>query len=98
MARREKRLEAMRASPQGDWTKEDVFALCDGYQLDWDKPKGTSHFTISDPTQIEIVTVVAAKPIKPIYIKRLVAFVDAVQIARRAAMEAAMAREGVSRS
>lgn len=84
MAAREKRLEKMRANPR-DWTKEDVKALCNGFEIGCDKPKGTSHFTVSDPSQREILTIVAAKPIKQVYIKKLVAFVDAVQAARAAA-------------
>lgn len=80
----EKRLEAMRANPKGDWTTSDVQALCRGFDISCEKPKGTSHFTVSDKTQVEILTVVAAKPVLPIYIKRLVAFVDAVQSARAA--------------
>ena len=83
MAAREKRLEKMRANPR-DWTKEDVKSLCDSFDIACEKPKGTSHFTVSDPTQREILTLVAAKPIKQVYIKKLVAFVDAVQAARAA--------------
>ncbi len=74
----------MRANPKDNWTKEDVLALCQSFDIACEKPDGTSHFTVTDPTQRLILTVVAAKPIKPIYIKRLVAFVDAVQDARTA--------------
>jgi hypothetical protein len=75
----------MRANPRDDWTADDVRSLCHGFEIVCERPDGTSHFTVSDPTQEQILTVVAAKPVKPIYIKRLVAFVDAVQIARAAA-------------
>lgn len=74
----------MRANPR-DWTTEDVKSLCSSFDIRCDKPSGTSHFTVSDETQREILTLVAAKPIKQVYIKRLVAFVDAVQAARAAA-------------
>ena len=84
MGKKEKRLERMRVNPKDDWTKEDVQALCDSFGIPCEKPDGTSHFTVSDVTQEQILTVVAAKPILPIYIKRLVAFVDAVQHARSA--------------
>jgi hypothetical protein len=84
MGKREKRLERMRANPKNDWTREDVQALCDSFDIACERPDGTSHFTVSDPTQEQILTVVAARPILPIYIKRLVAFVDAVQHARAA--------------
>lgn len=74
----------MRANPKDDWTASDVQALCRSFDISCEEPDGTSHFTVSDPTQEQILTVVAARPIKPIYIKRLVAFVDAVQLARAA--------------
>lgn len=83
MGRREKRLESMRANPR-DWSKDDVKSLCDSYDISCRKPDGTSHFTVSDPTQSEILTIVQRKPIKQVYIKKLVAFVDAVQAAREA--------------
>jgi hypothetical protein len=82
MGRREKRLERMRANPKDDWSADDVRVLCRSYGISCDKPAGTSHFTVSDPTQEQILTVVAAKPVKPIYIKKLVAFIDAVHNAR----------------
>ena len=81
MAKRDKRLENMRSNPR-DWTKEDVQALCRSFGIGCKKPDGSSHFTVSDPTQIMILTIVHAKPIKQVYIKKLVAFVDAVQSAR----------------
>ena len=86
MARRDKRLERMRSNPR-DWTRDDVQSLCDSFDIGCKKPAGTSHFTVSDPTQSLILTIVADKPIKQVYIKKLVAFVDAVQAARAAAAE-----------
>jgi len=74
----------MRANPKDDWTASDVHALCRSFKIDCEEPDGTSHFTVSDPTQEQILTVVAARPVLPIYIKKLVAFVDAVQLARAA--------------
>lgn len=84
MGKRDKRLERMRANPKDDWIAADVQALCRSFDIACEEPHGTSHFTVWDPTQEQILTVVAAKPIKPIYIKKLVAFVDAVQLARAA--------------
>lgn len=77
----------MRANPKDDWTAKDVQALCRSFEIACEKPDGTSHFTVSDATQEQILTVVAAKPVKAIYIKKLVAFVDAVQIVRDKAKE-----------
>jgi hypothetical protein len=80
MARRDKRLEKMRRNPQG-WRIEEVEALCRSFELECDPPPGGgSHYTVAHPSQPEQITVVSKKPIKPIYIRRLVSFVDKVQI------------------
>ena len=76
-----------------DWRIGDVQTVCRAFDVGCKKPDGTSHFTVSDPTQVEILTVVTGKPIKQIYIKKLVAFIDAVQI-ERAKLAAAAAEEG----
>lgn len=81
MARGEKLLERMRASPR-DWRIEDVKTLCDGFGLDFDRPSGGSHYGVSHASQPHHLTVPFAKPIKAIYIRRLVGFVDAVLAAR----------------
>ena len=81
MARGEKLLARMRANPR-DWRIEDVEALCRAFQLDFGRPSGGSHYGISDPTQAVHLTVPFARPIKPIYIKHLVRFVDAALAAR----------------
>ena len=81
MARAEKLLARMRANPR-DWRIEDVETLCSSFGLDFDRPSGGSHYGISDPTQTAHLTVPFARPIKPIYIRHLVRFVDAVLAAR----------------
>ncbi len=81
MPRGEKLLERMRANPR-DWRIEDVKTLCGAFDLDFDAPPGGSHYGVSDPTQERHVTVPFARPIKPVYIRRLVSFVDAVLAAR----------------
>ena len=82
MSRAETRLEAMRRNQRADWRIEDVVALCRSFDIACLKPPGGSHFGVSHPTQAAILTVPFARPIKPIYIKRLVEFVDAVRAAR----------------
>jgi len=80
MARRDKRLEKMRSNPNG-WRIKHVEALCRSFDIECDPPPGGgSHYTVAHRSQVEQPTVVAAKPIKPIYIRRLVSFVDKVQI------------------
>lgn len=77
MARKEKRLEAMRRNPDG-WTIENVGSLCRSFGIDFAKPSGGSHYGIAHPSQEHHLTVPRDRPIKRIYIKRLVEFVDAV--------------------
>lgn len=81
MARGEKLLAQMRANPR-DWRISDVETLSHAFGLDFDHPSGGSHYGISDPTQSAHLTVPFARPIKPVYIRQLVRFVDAVIAAR----------------
>ena len=80
MARRDKLLRRMRSNPK-DWTISDVETLCDGFGITCTKPPRGSHYGVSHETQKEILTVPFGRPIKQVYIKKLVAFVDAVQAA-----------------
>lgn len=81
VARGEKLLERMRTSPR-DWRIEDVKTLCAAFEIDLDRPPGGSHYGVSDPTQERHVTIPFRRPIKPIYIRKLVRFVEAVRAAR----------------
>ena len=79
MAKGEKRLERMRANPRDDWRIEDVESVCRAFGIDIRKPgSGSSHVTVSHPSQRAILTIPARKPIKPFYIVELVSFIDSV--------------------
>jgi hypothetical protein len=79
LAKGEKLLERMRANPRDDWQIDDIRTVCRAYGLDFRKPGGgSSHATVSHPSQREILTVVARKPVKPIYVIKLVSFIDSV--------------------
>ena len=86
MSRAQKKLDAMRANPRADWRIEDVVLLCAAFDVRCSKPSGGSHYGVSDSSRTDILTVPFARPIKPIYIRRLVDFIDAV-LAHRAAAE-----------
>jgi hypothetical protein len=43
---------------------------------------GGSHWKVSDPSQRDILTIPQRRPVKPVYIRRLVRFVQAVMEAR----------------
>lgn len=67
----------MRANPR-DWRIEDVATVCKAFELDLDRPPGGSHYGVSASGWRHHVTVPFARPIKPVYIRRLVRFIDAV--------------------
>jgi hypothetical protein len=79
MAQAEKRLEAMRANPKGDWTIEDLRVVCTGHGVNLLPPNGGSHYKVAHPSQRDILTVPRDRPIKPPYIRRFVEFIDAVK-------------------
>jgi hypothetical protein len=76
-----KLLEQMRGNP-ADWRIEDVKNLCNAFGLDLDRRPNGSHYGISDPSQAVHITVPFARPIKRVYIRQLVRFVDRVRAAR----------------
>jgi hypothetical protein len=76
------RLARMRANPR-DWSIGDVAALCREYGVDCLPPSGGgSHWKVSDPSQSDILTVANHRPVKPVYIRKLVRFIEQVQKAR----------------
>lgn len=75
-----KRLDQMRRNPQGDWTIADVEAVCAAFGLICRPPRGGgSHYGIAHPQIAGILTVPSRRPIKPVYIRRLVKMIDAVR-------------------
>jgi hypothetical protein len=84
MRRGEKRLEELRANPAGDWQIKDIGLVCRAYGIELRAPRsGGSHYKVTHQSQHEILTVPAGRPIKPVYIRRFVQFVDAVKEAQR---------------
>lgn len=79
MAQADKRLEEMRSNPRGDWTIDDVRVVCAGYGVDLREPSGGSHYKVTHETQRDILTIPHRRPIKPVYIRRFVEFIDAVK-------------------
>ena len=72
-------LEWMRRAPAADWTIADVAIACAEHGVRCSPPSGGgSHYKVSHPSQREILTVPRARPIKPVYIRRLVRFIEAV--------------------
>ncbi|MBX9858163.1 MAG: type II toxin-antitoxin system HicA family toxin [Sphingomonas sp.] len=78
MSRGDKLLDSMRTNPR-DWRLEDVEALCRAEGIDCSPPRGGSHYKVKHQTVTEILTIPARRPIKPVYIRALVRFVEAVR-------------------
>jgi hypothetical protein len=75
-----KRLENMRQNPRSDWKIADVEALFKEFDI-LCKPVsgGGSHYKIGHPFMANKLTVPFKRPIKTVYIRQLIAFVDAVR-------------------
>lgn len=67
----------MRRNPKGDWTLDDLKALAEAFGFTV-RQRGGSHATLSHPKRVEILTVPARKPIKPVYVRKLVDAIDEV--------------------
>jgi len=76
MTKIEKTLERMKTNPR-DQRIEDLVRIADRLGIDHRQP-GTSHVTFSHPTAGSL-TVPAHKPIKPIYVRRFLELVDAIE-------------------
>ncbi len=79
MGQGEKRLEQMRSNPKGGWGIDDVQVVCDAAGVTLRPPNGGSHYKVTHESQREILTVPCDRPIKSVYIRRLVAYIDAVR-------------------
>lgn len=74
------RLERMRSNPAGDWTIQDVSSVCDEYGAFWRPPSGGgSHYRVGHPRLSRKLTIPFRRPIKPVYIRAFVSFIDAVK-------------------
>ena len=72
-----KRLDAMRANPRNNWQIADIAALCREFGISCEPPRGGgSHNKVTHPLISRILTVPSKRPIKPIYVKELIAFID----------------------
>ncbi|MCX5494880.1 type II toxin-antitoxin system HicA family toxin [Kaistia dalseonensis] len=75
-----KRLERMRSGPAADWTIADVEAVCREFGIFCEPPRGGgSHYKVAHAALDEKLTIPSKRPIKAIYIRLLVAFIDRVR-------------------
>lgn len=74
-----KLLEAMRANPSGKWRIKDVEAVCSDFDAMCEPARGgSSHYKVAHARMREKLSIPFARPIKPVYIRQLVRFLDAV--------------------
>jgi hypothetical protein len=72
-------LERMRRNPAADWTIADVLGVCTRSGVTCRPPTGGgSHHKLSHPASRVILTIPCARPVKPVYIRKLVKFIDSV--------------------
>lgn len=76
MARTDRLLQAMRANPKADWTPQNVRTVVKRNGLTI-RQRGTSHAVLTNALG-QHLTIPMHKPIKPVYIRRLVALIEAV--------------------
>jgi hypothetical protein len=74
----EKLLARMRANPR-DWRIDNVLAVCRAVGVECTAPRKGSYNKVKHVSMTEILTIPAHRPIKPVYIKALVGFLDAVR-------------------
>ena len=65
----------MKANPKADWTANDVKTLARAYRVQV-RQRGTSHAVLTN-ARGQHLTVPMHKPIKPVYIRHLVALIEA---------------------
>lgn len=75
-------LDRMRANPR-DWRIEDLEAVCRDEGIACTPPRNGSHFKLKHAGVAEILTIPAHRPIKPVYVRALVRFVDAARETRK---------------
>ena len=77
MPRADRTLDRMRSHPR-DWRIASLEAVAAAYGVNIRKPGG-SHVVFEHPAVAEAVSVPARRPIKPVYVRRFVAFIEAVR-------------------
>ena len=77
MAPKKTLLEQMRGNPKGNWGINDVKTLCAQYDVELMPPSNGSHFKAKSPYLHGLLTIPAARPIKPPYIRLIVSMIDA---------------------
>ncbi|KPJ67841.1 MAG: hypothetical protein AMJ43_02490 [Coxiella sp. DG_40] len=77
MSQHNKYLTKMRSNPH-NWRIEQIESIAHQYQVTVRKTSG-SHVIFSHPNLIELLSIPAHRPIKPIYVKKFVKLIELLQ-------------------
>jgi len=77
VARAVRTLDRMRSNPR-DWRIVTLESVAGAHGINIRKPSG-SHVIFEHPAVAEALSVPARRPIKPVYVRRFVAFIEAVR-------------------
>lgn len=70
-------LEQMRNNPVADWTLADLVRVGEAFGCQCSPPRGGgSHFRIAHSKLAEKLTIPYKRPVKPVYVRHFVAFID----------------------
>lgn len=73
MSNADRILVKMRQNPR-DWRIDDLFTVASSFAVEW-RQNGTSQVTFRHPSGSKL-TVPARRPIKPLYVKKFVRFIE----------------------
>lgn len=76
-------LERMAVNPKGDWSVKHIETVCSQLGITCTAPSRGSHYKVSSSLLEGALTVPAARPVKPIYIKRFVSLARAHEAHQR---------------
>lgn len=77
MTKADKLIQKMRNNPR-DWRIEDIQTIVHRYGMDIRNPRG-SHVIVTHPDLAEALSIPAHKPVKPVYIRKLVEMIDILE-------------------
>lgn len=77
MTKIDKTIEKMRNNPR-DWQMADFETIAMRFGITVRRGKG-SHVSFTHPRWVEILTVPAHRPIKPVYVKKFMALIDTLK-------------------
>ena len=73
-------LELMRQNPAGDWTLADIVKVAEAFGSQCSPPRGGgSHYRIVHSQLVAKLTIPYKRPVKPVYIRHFVAWIDVLR-------------------